>query len=57
MSVPLRGEGVLEQISDTRFKGSAGGESIVLDFVLDGEGPAQSFILVRKGENITFNRK
>ena len=57
MSVPLRGEGVLEQISDTRFKGSAGGESIVLDFVLDGEGPAQSFILVRKGENITFKRK
>jgi glucose/arabinose dehydrogenase/mono/diheme cytochrome c family protein len=57
LSVPLYGEGVLEQVSETAFRGSAGSETVTLDFVVEGDGPAASFILFRDGEKITFNRK
>jgi hypothetical protein len=57
LSVPLYGEGVLEQVSETVFKGSTGSDSIELDFVLEDEGPAKSFIIFRDGEKITFKRK
>ncbi|MEH6588347.1 MAG: family 16 glycoside hydrolase [Halioglobus sp.] len=57
LSVPLYGEGLMEQVSDTAFRGSAGSETVTLNFVLDDEGPAKSFILFRDGEKITFKRK
>ena len=57
LSVPLYGEGLLEQTGATSFKGSAGGETVTLDFNLEGDGPAPSFLLFREGEKITFKRK
>ncbi|MEP5567270.1 MAG: family 16 glycoside hydrolase [Halioglobus sp.] len=57
LSVPLYGEGILEQVSETEFRGSTGSDSIELDFVLEDEGPAKSFIIFRDGEKITFKRK
>ena len=57
LSVPLYGEGVLEQLSDTTFKGSAGSETVTLDFILEGDDPAKSFILYRGAEKVSLKRK
>ena len=56
-SVPLYGEGLLEQVSDTRFKSGTAGESVDMQFMLEGDGPAASFVLFRDGEKLTFKRK
>ena len=57
LSVPLYGEGLLEQVTETRFKGAAAGESVDMEFRLEGDGPAPSFILFRDGEKLKFKRK
>jgi len=57
LSVPLYGEGLLTQVNATSFTGNAGSENINLDFVLEDDGPASSFILLKDGQKIIFKRK
>ncbi len=57
LSVPLYGEGLLTQVNATSFTGSAGSENINLDFVLEDDGPASSFTLLKDGQKIVFKRK
>ncbi|QFU75947.1 DUF1080 domain-containing protein [Halioglobus maricola] len=57
MSVPLRGEGVLTQDSETRFSGAAGGEVVKLEFEVDGDNPSPKFYLHYNGERLGFKRK
>jgi glucose/arabinose dehydrogenase/mono/diheme cytochrome c family protein len=57
LKVPMYGGGVLEQHSETRFGGSAGGETIEIEFDLpDDGGPAKQFTLLRKGERLPVKR-
>ncbi|TDG14101.1 DUF1080 domain-containing protein [Seongchinamella unica] len=56
LSVPLYGKGLLEQVSDNRFKGAAGGPDIDLRFNLEDEGPATSLSIFRDGEKLVFTR-
>ena len=57
MSVPMYGEGILQQVNETLFKGENSGQAIKVEFELSGEGPAEKFILYQGSEKITFKRK
>lgn len=57
MSVPMYGEGVLEQVSDRAFRGSTAGESVALEFLVDEGEPASGFVIHRDGERLHFERR
>lgn len=57
MSVPMYGGGLLTQISDTMFGGSAGGETVKIEFVVGDDGSVNKMILHRQGEKIPAERK
>ncbi|GAB5453210.1 MAG: hypothetical protein Hals2KO_35380 [Halioglobus sp.] len=57
LSVPMYGGGILEQLSDTTFRGSAGDESISLEFMVEENGSVNKMVMLRKGERIPLKRK
>jgi hypothetical protein len=56
MKVPMYGGGPLEPQSEFLFNGSAGSESVQIEFIPEEDGSVQKFILHREGQKITVKR-
>ncbi len=59
ISVPMYGGGRLDPVpgSKTKFSGTASGEDIDLEFVVNDDGAVNKMIMLREGEKIPVTRK
>lgn len=57
LSVPMYGGGIGQQISETVFQGSAGGESVKLEFLVEADGSVNKMLVYYNGEKLTARRK
>ena len=52
LQVPMYGGGAMQQISDTVFSGSPGGESVKIEFLVEEDDSVNSLLLHRDGQKI-----
>jgi glucose/arabinose dehydrogenase/mono/diheme cytochrome c family protein len=57
LSVPMYGGGIGQQVSETVFQGSAGGESVKLEFLVEADGSVNKMLVYYNGEKLTARRK
>lgn len=57
LEVPMYGGGSLQHMGGTTFSGSAAGETVKLEFVVEEDGRVSEMILNRNGELIPVKRK
>ncbi|NND67358.1 MAG: cytochrome c, class I, partial [Halioglobus sp.] len=57
LSVPMYGGGLLEPLGGTTFAGSAGGETVKVEFVVEEDGTVNKMLMHRDGELIPVERK
>jgi hypothetical protein len=57
LSVPMYGGGIGQQVSETVFQGSAGGESVKLEFLVEADGSVNKMLVYYNGEKMTARRK
>jgi len=57
LSVPMYGSGILQQVSETVFKGEAAGERVKLEFVVEADGSVNTMRVDYNGDKLTIRRK
>ncbi|MCL4104478.1 UNVERIFIED_CONTAM: hypothetical protein GTU68_047440 [Idotea baltica] len=57
LSVPMYGSGILQQVSETVFRGEAGGESVKLEFMVEADGSVNTMRVYYGNEKLTTKRK